>query len=126
MGRVAVVLAVMLAMSAAACRDDRSRALHVDTTTRKKSVEVLATPADSALRSATAALDSLDRGFVRARASLDSEALALRDADRRDTAYVARYAAFEQRRAAATQLRSARDKARRIRDSLAERGSGKR
>ena len=89
-------------------------------------MEVLATPADSALRSATAALDSLDRGFVRARASLDSEALALRDANRLDTAYVARYAAFEQRRAAALQIRGARDKARRTRDSLAGRALGKR
>jgi hypothetical protein len=126
MGRVSLVLAVMLAMSAAACRDDRSRALHVDTTTRKKSVEVLATPTDSAQQKATAALDSLERTFARARASLDSEALALRDANRLDTAYAARYTAFEHRRAAAAQLRTSRDKARRVRDSLAGRASGKR
>jgi hypothetical protein len=50
----------------------------------------------------------------------------LRDANRLDTAYVARYAAFEHRRAIAAQLRSARDKARRVRDSLAGRASGKR
>ena len=117
---------MMLAMSAAACRDDRSRARLVDTTTGKKSVEVLATPADSALRRATAALDSLERSFARARASLDSESLALRDANRLDTAYVTHYAAFEQRRAAATQLRHSRDKARHVRDSLVGRGSGKR
>jgi hypothetical protein len=120
-----LVLAVVLAMTAAACRDDRPRALHVDTTTGKKSVEVLATPADSALRRATAALDSLERSFARVRASLDSEALALRDANRLDTAYVAHYAAFEHRRAAASQLRSSRDRARRMRDSLAGRASGK-
>jgi hypothetical protein len=116
----------MLAMSVAACGDNRSRALHVDTTTGKKSVEVLATPMDSAQRKATAALDSLERSFARARASLDSEALALRDANRLDSVYVTRYAAFEHRRAAAAQLRSSRDKARRLRDSLAERAAGKR
>jgi hypothetical protein len=116
----------MLAMSAAACRGDRSRAIHVDTTTGRKSVEVLATPQDSALRNATAALDSLERSFARARASLDSEALTLRDANRLDTAYVARYAAFEHRRAAAAQLRISRDRARRVRDSLAGRAAGKR
>jgi hypothetical protein len=118
-----LVPAVVLAMSVAACRDNRSRALHVDTTTGTKSVEVLATPADSALRRATAALDSLEQSFARARASLDSEALALRDANRLDTAYVTRYTAFEHRRAAAVQLRSARDKARHVRDSLAGRTS---
>jgi hypothetical protein len=119
-----MVLAVMLAMSAAACRGDRAR--YVDTTMGKKSVEVLATPLDSALRTATAALDSLERSFARARASLDSEALSLRDANRLDTAYLARYAAFEHRRASAAQLRSSRDRARRVRDSLALRASGKR
>ena len=109
----------MLAMCAAACRGDRARAPQVDTTTRKKSVEVLAAPQDSALRRATAALDSLERSFARARASLDSEALALRDANRLDTAYAARYSAFEHRRVAAAQLRSSRDTARHVRDSLA-------
>jgi hypothetical protein len=116
----------MLALSVAACRDNRARALHVDTTTGKKSVEVLAAPADSTLRRATAALDSLERSFARARASLDSEALALRDANRLDTAYVTRYAAFEHRRAAAVQLRSSRDRARRLRDSLAGRSAKQR
>ena len=116
----------MLAMSAAACRGERARAIHVDTTTGKKSVEVLANPQDSALRHATAALDSLERSFAHARASLDSEALALRDANRLDSSYVARYAAFEHRRAAAAQLRISRDKARHVRDSLAGRASGKR
>jgi len=125
-GRVSSVLAVMLAMAVAACRGDRSRARPVDTTTGKKSVEVLATPRDSARRNATAALDSLDRSYLRARASLDSEALALRDANRLDTAYVARYTAFEHRRAAAAQLRIARDKARRVRDSLAGRSARQR
>ena len=89
-------------------------------------MEVLAAPADSGLRRATAALDSLERSFARARASLDSEALTLRDANRLDTAYVARYAAFEHRRAAAAQLRISRDRARRERDSLAGRAAGKR
>jgi hypothetical protein len=111
-------------MSTSACRGERSRAIHVDTTTRKKSVEVLATPQDPALQNATAALDSLERSFARARASLDSEALALRDANRLDTAYAARYAAFEHRRLAAAQLRNSRDRARRVRDSLARRAAG--
>jgi hypothetical protein len=84
-------------------------------------VEVLARPEDPAMREATAALDSLDRSFARARASLDSEALALRDANRLDSAYVPRYAAFEHRRAAAAELRASRDRARRVRDSLAAR-----
>jgi hypothetical protein len=114
---------LLLAMLTAACRSDRSRTIQVDTTMRKKSVEVLATPQDSALRNATAALDSLERSFARARASLDSEALALRDANRLDTAYAARYAAFERRRTAAAQLRSSRDRARRVRDSLAARAA---
>jgi hypothetical protein len=121
-GRISLVLGLMLATSTSACRGDRSRAIHVDTTTRTKSVEVLATPHDPALRSATAALDSLERSFALARASLDSEALALRDANRLDTTYAARYAAFEHRRLAAIQLRSSRDKARRVRDSLARAG----
>jgi len=121
-----LLLAVLLAMFAAACRGEHARATHVDTTTRKKGVEVLASPRDSALRSSTAALDSVERSFARARASLDSEALALRDANRLDTAYVTRYAAFERRRAAAARLRSSRDKARRLRDSIAARASAKR
>ena len=123
---LAVMLAVMLAMFAAACRGEHVRATHVDTTTRKKGVEVLASPRDSALRSSTAALDSVERSFARARASLDSEALALRDANRLDTAYVTRYAAFERRRAAAARLLSSRDKARRLRDSIAARATAKR
>ncbi len=89
-------------------------------------MEVLASPQDSALRNATAALDSLERSFARSRASLDSEALALRDANRLDSAYAPRYAAFEHRRAATAQLRSSRDKARRVRDSLAARATAKR
>lgn len=79
----------------------------------------LAAPANSALAAATAALDSLDRQFAGARASLDSEVVVLRDANRLDSAYAARYAAFEHRRAAAGALRAARDRARRVRDSLA-------
>jgi hypothetical protein len=74
-----------------------------------------------ALVAATAALDSLERRFAHARASLDSEALALRDANRLDTAYAAKYASFEHRRAGAAELRTARDRARRVRDSLAAR-----
>jgi hypothetical protein len=84
---------------------------------------VLAHPEDPALRAATAALDSLDRSFARARASLDSESLALRDANRLDSSYAIKYAAFERRRAAAAELRAARDRAKRVRDSVA--GSGK-
>ena len=71
------------------------------------------------LRTATVALDSLERGFDRARQSLDSEALALRDANRLDSAYSVRYAAFERRRAAAVELRRLRDRARHSRDSIA-------
>ena len=78
---------------------------------------------DPALLAATVALDSLNRSFARARASLDSEALALRDANRLDSAYAIRYAAFERRRAAAVELRAARDRARHTRDSLAARAS---
>jgi hypothetical protein len=125
-GRISLLLAVTLAMVAAACRGERTRATQVDTTTRKKGVEVLASPRDSALRTATAALDSLQRSFARARASLDSEALALRDANRLDTAYVTRYAAFERRRAAAARLRSSLDKARRLRDSITAHTTAKR
>jgi hypothetical protein len=125
-GRSSLLLALTLAMLAAACRGERARATQVDTTTREKGVEVLATPQDSALRNATAALDSLERSFARARASLDSEALALRDANRLDPAYAPRYAAFEHRRAAAAQLRSCRDRTRRVRDSLAARATAKR
>jgi hypothetical protein len=126
-GRISLLPAVLLAtLAAAACHGDRSRATQVDTTTRKKGVEVLASPQNFALRSATVALDSAERSFARARASLDSEALALRDANRLDSAYAIRYAAFERRRAAAAQLRSSRDRARRVRDSLAARAAGKR
>jgi hypothetical protein len=107
----------------ASCRGDRPPAAQVDTTMRKKGVEVLASAQDSALREATAALDSLERSFARARATLDSEALALRDANRLDSAYAIRYAAFEHKRAAAAQLRNSRDKARRVRDSLASRAA---
>jgi hypothetical protein len=118
MGRV---LLSFVLCATAACRGDRSRATQVDTTMGKKGVEVLAHAQDPALQSATAALDSLDRSFAHARASLDSEALALRDANRLDSAYAARYTAFERRRDVAVQLRSSRDKARRTRDSLAKR-----
>ncbi len=83
----------------------------------------LAAPADPALTAATAALDSLDRHFAAARASLDSEVIALRDANRLDSAYAARYATFEHRRAAAGELRVARDRARHVRDSLAARNA---
>ena len=80
-----------------------------------------ATPEDPAVRAATAALDSLTKSFAAARASLDSESLALRDANRLDSAYATRYAAFERRRAAAVELRTSRDRARRVRDSLVAR-----
>jgi hypothetical protein len=76
---------------------------------------------DPALHAATAALDSLTTRFSLAHTSLDSEALALRDANRLDSSYIATYAAFEHRRAAAAELRTARDRARRVRDSLAAR-----
>lgn len=109
--------------AAAACRGERSRATQVDTTMGKKGVEVLTRSTDPALRDATAALDSLEQRFARARASLDSEALALRDANRLDSAYAIRYAAFERRREAAAELRSSRDRARRVRDSLVARGA---
>jgi hypothetical protein len=78
---------------------------------------------DPALRAATVALDSLERSFSHARASLDSEALALRDANRLDSAYAIHYADFEHRRAAAAELRATRNRARRVRDSLAARAS---
>lgn len=110
----------------AACRGERSRATQVDTTMGKKGVEVLTRSTDPALQNATAALDSLERRFARARAMLDTEALALRDASRLDSAYAIRYAAFERRREAAAELRSARDSARRVRDSLVRHGVGKR
>jgi hypothetical protein len=119
-GRVLLPLALCAAL---ACRSDRSRAALVDTTTGKKSVEVQPRPEDPELRAATAALDSLEKSFARARASLDSEAIALRDANRLDSAYAIRYTAFERRRAAAADLRTARDRARRTRDSLATRAS---
>lgn len=80
-------------------------------------------PDDPALRAARAALDSLTTRFSLARTSLDSEALALRDANRLDSSYIATYAAFEHRRAAAVELRTARDRARRVRDSLAARAA---
>ena len=80
-------------------------------------------PDDPALHAATAVLDSLTARFSLARASLDSEALALRNANRLDSSYVATYAAFEHRRAAAAELRTARDHARRVRDSLAARAA---
>ena len=82
---------------------------------------MLARPEDPALRAATVALDSLDKSFSRARASLDSEALALRDANRLDSAYAIKYTAFERRRSAAADLRTARDRAKRARDSVAAR-----
>ncbi|MBA2684546.1 MAG: hypothetical protein H0U66_08670 [Gemmatimonadaceae bacterium] len=94
----------------------------MDTTTGRSGVGVARPPAgpdNPELRAATAALDSLEKSFSRARASLDSEALSLRDANRLDTAYIAKYASFEHRRAAAVDVRTARDRARRVRDSLA-------
>jgi hypothetical protein len=117
------MLFVVALCAAAACRDERTPAAQVDTTTRPGTVVVPARKDDPELRAATVALDSLDRSFARARASLDSEALALRDASRLDSAYAIRYAAFERRRAAATELRATRDRARRARDSLAARAS---
>lgn len=81
------------------------------------------TPQDPTLHAATAALDSLTTRFARARASLDSEALSLRDANRLDSVYVPKYDAFEHRRAAAVELRTARDRARRVRDSLVARSA---
>jgi len=94
----------------------------VDTTTGRSGGGVAAhAPAAAespALHGATAALDSLSTRFSLARASLDSEALSLRDANRLDSSYVVKYAAFEHRRAAAAELRTARDRARRVRDSL--------
>ena len=106
-----------------ACRGERSRATQVDTTMGKKGVEVLARTESPALRDATAALDSLERSFAHARATLDREALALQDANRLDSAYASRYAAFEHDRAAAAQLRSVRDRARHVRDSLVSRAA---
>ena len=82
---------------------------------------MLAPPEDPLLRTATVALDLLNRSFESARTSLDSEALALRDANRLDSAYAIRYAAFERRRAAAAELRTLRDRARRVRDSIVAR-----
>jgi hypothetical protein len=117
-GRTLVSLALV---ALASCKRDLPRTTQIDTTTGKKGVEVLAPAQNPALREATAALDSLDRSFAHARASLDSEAVALRDANRLDSAYAVRYAAFERRRSAASQLRTARDHARRTRDSLAAR-----
>jgi hypothetical protein len=111
----------VVALCAAACRDEHTRAAQVDTTTRPGTVVVPARRDDPELRAATVALDSLNRSFARARASLDSEALALRDASRLDSAYTIRYAAFQRRRAAATELRATRDRVRRARDSLAAR-----
>jgi hypothetical protein len=69
-------------------------------------VEVRARPADSALRAATAALDSLDARFAHAR-----DALTLRDANRLDSAYARRYDAFEAKREGALQLRDSQDRA---------------
>jgi hypothetical protein len=117
------MLFVVALCAAAACRDERRRAAQVDTTTRPRTVVVPAHKDAPELRAATVALDSLDRSFARARASLDNEALALRDVSRLDSAYAIRYAAFERRRAAATELRATRDRARRARDSLAARAS---
>lgn len=84
-------------------------------------MEVLADPGDSALRAATAALDSASARFARAHAALDSEAAALRDANRLDSAYARRYDAFEAKRTSALALRDARDRARRARDAVATR-----
>jgi hypothetical protein len=117
------VLFVVAFCAAAACRDQRTRAAQVDTTTRPGTVVVPARKDDPELRAATVGFDSLDRSFARARASLDSEALALLDANRLDSAYAIRYAAFEHRRAAAAELRATRDRARHTRDSLAARAS---
>jgi hypothetical protein len=86
-------------------------------------VEVLAHPADSAARAATAAAASLDARFARERAALEADARALRDANRLDSAYARRYAVFEARRRSAAALRAARDRARHVRDSLAARGA---
>jgi hypothetical protein len=119
-GRVLLSCAIC---AAGACRGDRAHSAQLDTTTGKKSVVVLAPPEDPALRAATAALDSLERSFARARASLDSEALALHDANRFDSAYEIRYTAFERRRTAAAELRTSRDRARRVRDALAARAA---
>jgi hypothetical protein len=118
---------VAIALCATAACGDRSGAAQVDSSTGRSaggvaarvSAPAAARPEDPALRAATAAFDSLSRSFTRARASLDSEALSLRDANRLDSAYAPRYAAFERRRTAAAELRTARDRARRVRDSLA-------
>mgnify|MGYP001553070166 FL=1 len=83
---------------------------------------MLAHPADSALRAATAALDSATTRFALARAALDSDAATLRDANRLDSAYARRYDAFEATRRNVRALRDARDRARRERDVIAECG----
>jgi conjugal transfer/entry exclusion protein len=84
-------------------------------------VEVLAHPADSALRAATAALDSASARLALARAALDSDAATLRDANRLDSAYARRYDAFETKRTSALALRDARDRARHTRDAIVAR-----
>jgi hypothetical protein len=104
-----------------ACGHDRRPSAQIDTSTPRRAVEVHTPPPDSALRAATAAVDSLDARFGRARAALDSDAATLRDANRLDSAYAGRYEAFETKRKSALALRDARDRARRTRDAIAAR-----
>jgi hypothetical protein len=82
-----------------------------------------AAPDDPAIRAATAALDSLTKIFAQARASLDSESMAMSDENRLDSIYARHYSQFEKRRTAAADLRAARDRARKTRDSLVTRGA---
>ena len=106
------LLSSLALCGAAACGCDRRPSAQVDTTTPPRTVEVRAHPADSALLAATAAFDSLDARFARARAALDSDAITLRDANRLDSAYARRYDAFEAKRRSAIELREERGRAR--------------
>jgi hypothetical protein len=105
------LLSSLALCGAAACGSDRRSSAQVDTTTPPRTVEVRARPADSAMRAATAAFDSLDARFAHARAALDSDAITLRDANRLDSAYARRYDAFEAKRRRALVLRDERDRA---------------
>lgn len=120
MGRLPCCIALS---AAAACASERRPSAQVDTTTPRRTVEVLAQPADSALRAATTTFDSLSSRFTLARAALDSEASALERVSRLDSSYARRYGAFEAKRKSALEMRTVRDRARRARDSIAARSA---
>jgi len=123
-------------VGAAACSTRGTLVVVTDTTQGDDAVEVLASPVDPSTVLASSAVatgagdsiarywrlrwtaDSLDRRFQRERSTLNSQAVALRDSDRRTTSYAAAYERHQRETRGAESLRVERDHARHESDQL--------